>query len=156
MGLIQVASLAWIVYLAADIGSVGGGYFSGRLIRSGVAPVRSRLIAMGCAAGLAPFGMLIAMHLGMAPTLAIGALVAFAHLVFQVNMGALVVDLYPMRNVATVFGLIAAGSALGGFASTRLVGQIASTGSYDEIFLLMGLLHPVAWLIAWSSLRGRQ
>ena len=156
MGLIQVASLAWIVYLAADIGSVGGGYFSGRLIRSGVAPPRSRLIAMGCAAGLAPVGMLIATHLGIAPTLAIGALVAFAHLVFQVNMGALVVDLYPMRNVATVFGLIAAGSALGGFASTHLVGQIASTGSYDEIFLLMGLLHPVAWLVAWSSLRGRQ
>ena len=156
MGLIQVASLAWIVYLAADIGSVGGGYFSGRLIRSGVAPPRSRLIAMGCAAGLAPVGMLIATHLSIAPTLAIGALVAFAHLVFQINMGALVVDLYPMRNVATVFGLIAAGSALGGFASTHLVGQIASTGSYDEIFLLMGLLHPVAWLVAWSSLRGRQ
>jgi MFS transporter, ACS family, hexuronate transporter len=156
MGLIQVASLAWIVYLAADIGSVGGGYFSGRLIRSGVAPPRSRLIAMGCAAGLAPVGMLIATHLSIAPTLAIGALVAFAHLVFQINMGALVVDLYPMRNVATVFGLIAAGSALGGFASTHLVGQIASTGSYDEIFLLMGLLHPVAWLVAWSSLKGRQ
>ena len=53
---------------------------------------------------------------------------AFAHLVFQINMGALVVDIYPMRNVATVFGLIAAGSALGGFASTQLVGQLASTG----------------------------
>jgi MFS transporter, ACS family, hexuronate transporter len=156
MGLIQVASLAWIVYLAADIGSIGGGYFSGRLIRSGVAPPRSRLIAMGCAAGLAPVGMLIATHLGIAPTLAIGALVAFAHLVFQINMGALVVDLYPMRNVATVFGLIAAGSALGGFASTHVVGQLASTRSYDEIFLLMGLLHPVAWLVAWGSIRGKQ
>jgi MFS transporter, ACS family, hexuronate transporter len=114
------------------------------------------VITMGGAAVLAPFGMLIALHLGTAPTLAIGALVAFAHLVFQVNMGALVVDLFPMRNVATVFGLIAAGSALGGFASTRLVGQLASTGTYDEIFLLMGLLHPVAWFIAWASLRGRQ
>ena len=156
MTLVQVASLAWLVYLAADIGSVGGGYLSGRLIRSGVAPVRSRVITMGGAAVLAPLGMLIALHLGTAPTLAIGALVAFAHLVFQVNMGALVVDLFPMRNVATVFGLIAAGSALGGFASTRLVGQLASTGTYDEIFLLMGLLHPVAWFIAWASLRGRQ
>ena len=34
MALIQVASLAWIVYLAADVGSIGGGWFSGRLIRS--------------------------------------------------------------------------------------------------------------------------
>lgn len=155
MALIQVASLAWIVYLAADIGSVGGGLLSGRLIRSGVGPANSRLITMGGAAVLAPVGMLIALHLGFGPTLAIGALVAFAHLVFQVNMGALIVDIYPMRNVATVFGLIAAGSALGGFASTHLVGQLASTGTYDEIFLLMGLLHPLAWLVAWGSLRGR-
>jgi MFS transporter, ACS family, hexuronate transporter len=156
MTLMQVASLAWIVYLAADLGSVGGGYFSGRLIRSGLAPVRSRLIAMACAAALAPAGMLIALHPNVGSTLAIGAMVAFAHLIFQVNMGALVVDFYPSRHMATVFGLIAAGSALGGFASTHLVGQLASTGAYSEIFLLMGLLHPLAWLVAWLSLRGRQ
>jgi MFS transporter, ACS family, hexuronate transporter len=156
MGLIQLASLAWIVYLAADVGSVGGGFLSGRLIRRGIAPAKSRLITMGGAAVLAPLGMLIALHLNIGPTLAIGALVAFAHLVFQVNMGALVVDLYPMRHVATVFGLIAAGSALGGFLSTHVVGQIASTGAYDWVFLLMGLLHPLAWLVAWASIRGRQ
>jgi MFS transporter, ACS family, aldohexuronate transporter len=156
MGLIQVASLAWIVYLAADIGSVGGGWLSGWLIRSGVAPARSRLITMAGAAVLAPVGMVIATHPGIGPTLAIGALVAFAHLVFQVNMGAIVVDLFPMRHIATVFGLIAAGSAFGGFLSTHLVGQLASTGAYSSIFLLMGLLHPLACLIAWGSLRGRK
>jgi ACS family hexuronate transporter-like MFS transporter len=154
--LIQVASLAWIVYLAADLGSIGGGWFSGRLVRSGLPPARSRLIAMGCAAVVAPLGMLIALQLGTAPTLALGALVAFAHLVFQVNIGVLVVDLFPMRNVATVFGLIAAGSAFGGFASTYVVGQLASTGAYSGIFLLMGMLHPAAWLVAWLSTRGKQ
>ena len=153
--LIQVASLAWLVYLAADLGSVGGGLFSGRLIRSGVAPARSRRIAMGWAAALAPVGMLIALRMDTGPTLALGALVAFAHLVFQVNIGALAVDLYPMRYLATVFGLIAAGSALGGFASTALVGKLASMGAYDEIFFLMGLLHPLAWVIAWASSRNR-
>lgn len=155
MTLIQVASLAWIVYLAADIGSIGGGWFSGRLIRSGIAPQRSRIIAMGCAAVLAPIGMTIALHMGTAATLAIGALVAFAHLVFQINIGALVVDRFPMRHVATVFGLIAAGSALGGFGSTYVVGQIASTGAYDWVFILMGVLHPIAWLVAWISTRDR-
>jgi ACS family hexuronate transporter-like MFS transporter len=156
MTLVQLASVAWIVYLAADLGSIGGGLFSGRLIRNGVAPARSRLIAMGCAAVVAPFGMLIALQLGTAPTLALGALVAFAHLVFQVNIGVLVVDLFPMRNVATVFGLIAAGSAFGGFASTSVVGQLASTGAYDGIFLLMGMLHPTAWLIAWLATKNKQ
>jgi MFS transporter, ACS family, hexuronate transporter len=155
MTLIQVASLAWLVYLAADIGSIGGGWFSGRLIRSGIAPARSRLIAMTCAAALAPIGALISLQPGIGPTIALGALVAFAHLIFQINIGVLVVDIYPMRHVATVFGLIAAGSALGGFGSTQLVGRLASTHAYDAIFLLMATLHPIALLVAWSSLRGR-
>lgn len=153
MGLAQVATLAWMVYLAADIGSVGGGYLSGRLIRAGVAPQRSRIIMMGVVAALAPLGMLIALHPSIGLTLAIGALVACVHLVFQVNITALAVDRFPLRIVATVFGLIAAGSALGGFASTRIVGEIASTGSYDWIFVLMALLHPLAWLAAWSTTR---
>jgi MFS transporter, ACS family, hexuronate transporter len=156
MALIEVASLAWLVYLAADVGSIGGGWFSGRLIRAGIAPARSRLIAMTCAAAVAPIGMLISLRLGIAPTIALGALVAFAHLVFQINIGVLVVDIYPMRHVATVFGLIAAGSALGGLLSTQLVGQLASTRAYGGIFLLMGVLHPVALAVAWSSLRGRK
>jgi ACS family hexuronate transporter-like MFS transporter len=156
MALIQVASLAWIVYLAADVGSIGGGWFSGRLIRAGIAPARSRLIAMTCAAALAPIGMLISLRLGVGSTIALGALVAFAHLVFQINIGVLVVDLYPMRHVATVFGLIAAGSATGGLLSTQLVGQLASTHAYGGLFLLMGMLHPIALLIAWVSLRGRK
>lgn len=156
MTLMQVASLAWIVYLAADLGSVAGGVLSGRLIRVGVAPARSRLLAMGGAACVAPMGMLIALNPGTAPTLAIAAAVTFAHLVFQINIGALAVDLYPVRYVATVFGLIAAGSALGGFASTQLVGRLASTGAYREIFLLMSLLHPLAWLAAWKSTKHRR
>lgn len=156
MGLVEVASLAWLVYLAADLGSIGGGWFSGRLIRAGFAPTRSRLIAMTCAAAIAPIGMLISLRLGIAPTIALGALVAFAHLVFQINIGVLVVDVYPMRHVATVFGLIAAGSALGGFASTQLVGTLASTHAYGGIFLLMGMLHPLALAVAWASLRGRK
>lgn len=155
MTLLQVASLAWIVYLAADIGSVGGGWLSGRFIRNGMEPAKSRIVAMAGAATLAPMGMFISAEPGMGPTLALGALVAFAHLVFQINIGALVIDLYPMRYVATVFGLIAAGSAFGGFASTYLVGRLASTGAYDQIFLLMGVLHPLAWFVAWSALRGR-
>jgi ACS family hexuronate transporter-like MFS transporter len=155
MGLLEVASLAWIVYLAADLGSIGGGWFSGRLIRTGIAPARSRLIAMTCAAAVAPIGVLISLQPGIGPTIALGALVAFAHLVFQINIGVLVVDVYPMRHVATVFGLIAFGSALGGFVSTWLVGQLASTHAYGRIFLLMGMLHPLALLVAWSSLKGK-
>lgn len=153
--LVGVASLAWIVYLAADIGSIGGGLFSGKLIARGMAPQKSRLVAMGVGAALAPLGMLIALSPPIPGVLALGALVAFSHLMFQVNMGALIVDRYPARTMATIFGLIAAGSGLGGFLSTSLVGKLASQEDYGSVFLLMGLLHPLAWTIAWVTTRGR-
>lgn len=155
MDLAAVAATAWIVYLAADIGSVGGGWFSGRLIRRGMTPAKSRLVALAVAAALAPAGMLLATGPAIPLTLAIAALVAFAHLIFQINLGTLVVDLYPTRVVATVFGFIAAGSGLGGMLSTPLVGQLAQSGNYPMIFLLMGLLHPIAVLVAWLSLRSQ-
>lgn len=156
MTLLAIAQLAWVVYLASDIGSIGGGWFSGWLIRRGAAPVRSRMIAMTLAAALAPFGMLIAMHVGIGLTLALAAVVAFAHLVFQVNMGTLIVDHYPQRTVATVFSIIAAGSGLGGILSTQLVGHLASGGSYGRIFLLMGLLHPIACAVVWATPAARR
>lgn len=155
MDLAAVAATAWIVYLAADIGSVGGGWFSGRLIRRGMAPAKSRLTALAIAATLAPAGMLLSTGPAIPLTLAIAALVAFAHLIFQINLGTLVVDLYPTRVVATVFGFIAAGSGLGGMLSTPLVGELAQSGNYPMIFLLMGLLHPTAVLVAWLSLRSQ-
>lgn len=151
MTLLAIAHLAWVVYLASDIGSIGGGWFSGWLIRRGGAPVRSRMIAMTLAGALAPFGMLIATHVGIGLTLALAAVVTFAHLVFQVNMGALIVDHYPQRTVATVFGIIATGSSLGGIFSTQLVGYLAAGGSYGRIFLLMGLLHPMACAVVWAT-----
>lgn len=155
MTLIGLASVAWIVYLAADLGSIGGGLLSGGLVKRGIEPARGRLIAMGVAATLAPAGMLISTAPGTGIVLLLAGVVAFAHLVFQVNMAALVVDLYPARVVATVFGMIAAGSGFGGILSTQLVGQLVATRSWDPLFLLMGTLHPLACLIAWLSIGRR-
>jgi len=155
LDLATIAATAWIVYLAADIGSIGGGLFSGRLIRRGMAPARSRIMTLAAAAMLAPAGMAIAAGPSIPITFAIAALVAFAHLVFQINLSTLVVDLYPTRVVATVFGIVAAGSGLGGIFSTQLIGQFAQSGNYAQIFLFMGLLHPAAALVAWLSLRSQ-
>lgn len=155
LDLAAVGATAWIVYLAADVGSVGGGLLSGALIRRGMTPVRSRLVAVTVAACIAPVGMLIATGVGIPVTFALAAAVAFAHLIFQINLGTLVVDLYPPRIVATVFGFVAAGSGLGGILSTQLVGKLASSGAYAEIFVLMGCLHPLAVLVAWAALRSQ-
>ncbi len=95
MSLAAIASLAWVVYVAADIGSVGGGAISGALVRRGVSPVRSRLLTMTGAAALAPIGILITLHPPLPVLLGLACLVTFAHLVYQINLTTLVVDLFP-------------------------------------------------------------
>ncbi|WP_066547352.1 MFS transporter, partial [Sphingomonas sp. CCH15-F11] len=55
-GLVAVASTAWIVYLAADIGSLGGGWLSDRLVKRGMRPREARLRIMRIAAIIIPIG----------------------------------------------------------------------------------------------------
>ncbi|MCX6628932.1 MAG: MFS transporter [Candidatus Solibacter sp.] len=143
----QVGRIAWIVYLAADLGCILGGYLSGVLIKRGFTPVRSRLWVMGIAAVLLPLSPLI--NTASTPLMAvcIAGIAAFAHLTWQISLSALVVDLYPKPLVGTVFGLVAAGSGFGGMISTNLVGRAVTYWSYAPVFVVMGFLHPVAYLM---------
>ena len=146
LSLAEVGRIAWLVYLAADIGCILGGWLTMWLIRRGLAPARSRLRVMAIAAVLVPLSPL--MNHVSSPLAAVGiaAIAAFAHLCWQVALGALIVDLYPKPLVGTVFGLIAAGSGFGGMLSTNLVGQAVTYYSYAPVFVAMGFLHPVAFL----------
>jgi ACS family hexuronate transporter-like MFS transporter len=153
LALVEVGRVAWIVYLAADLGSIVGGSLSGALIRRGTAPLASRVRIMSVAAVLAPLGGLIAAGPRLEVVLLLGAGVAFAHLTWQVTMGALIVDLYPARMVATVFGFIAAGSGFGGMLSTYAIGRIVTASSYEPVFLMLMLLHPCALLLVRKFIR---
>jgi len=153
MSLATVASLAWIVYVAADIGSVGGGAISGVLVRRGMTPVRSRLTAMTGAAILAPLGFFITLHPSVPVLFALACTVTFAHLVYQINLTSMVVDIFPSRYIASVAGLIGCGSALGGMASAQVVGELVSGNAFDRTFVLMAFLHPLAVLLAYLALR---
>lgn len=155
MTLVNMGKIAWIVYLAADLGSIVGGSWSGVLIRRGAAPVAARLRVMKMAALLAPIGALIATGVSVPVVLGIAAVVSFVHLTWQVTMGALVVDLYPKDKIATAFGFIAAGSGLGGTLSTAAVGWLVTHSSYEAVFLIMALLHPAALWLALRLLRSK-
>lgn len=148
LSLLAVASTAWLVYLAADFGSVGGGWMSGRMIRRGITPARARLRLMAIAACVAPAGAFIAFQPVLPVTFALAALVALAHMAFLVNLSTLIVDRFPGRQVATIFGFVAAGSGVGGIISTGIVGSFAGTRDYGTVFLVMALLHPIGWIIA--------
>ncbi|KQV57009.1 MFS transporter [Caulobacter sp. Root343] len=142
--LLDVARLAWVIYLAADFGSILGGMASGAAGRRFNSPVKGRLSIMAAAAMFAPLGAIIAAGPHLPLIFAIAALVSFCHQAWLVNLSALITDLFPTQAVGTAFGLIGAGSGLGGMASTYIVGALVTWHSYGAVFLCMAILHPVA------------
>jgi len=150
LSLSEVGRLVWVVYLAADLGSIIGGWASGAMIKRGVSIIPSRKRVMFAAACLLPLSPFIVFVPSLYLALGIASVAACAHLAWQVTLGVMIVDLYPPRTVATVFGVIAAGSGLGGLISTGVVGRLVTDYSYVPVFCLMGGLHPLALLLIWQ------
>ncbi len=147
MTLAEVGRIAWLVYLAADIGCIFGGWLSGWFIRRGVAPATSRLYVMAIAAVLLPLSPLI--YSAPTPLMAvmIASVAAFAHLSWQISLSTIILDVFPKPLLGTVFGVVAAGSGLGGMLSANLIGRAITSWSYAPVFLAMGFLHPAAFVM---------
>ena len=170
-------TITWIVYGAAGLGSLAGGWLSGLLVKRGRKPASSRLrVMLGCAC-IMPVSPFIAQVTGLSSTITLTVCVVFASLAWLINLSALVVDVVPGHTLGTVFGVVAAGSTLGGIAMNMLVAAMVSGPSakaagfldqafktafgplvnavegkgYEPWFLAMAFLHPLALLLLWAG-----
>ena len=143
----EVGRITWIVYLAADVGCITGGWLSGKLIQRGFTAPASRIRVMAIAVFLAPLSVLVPRAASPLIAVLIAAAVVFAHLLWQTCLSTLVVDLNPRHMMGTVFGIVAAGSGLGGMISTNLIGRLVTHYSYTPVFLVMGFMHPLAFVL---------
>ena len=131
------------IYVLADVGSVGGGWFSSRLISGGWSVNRSRKTAMAVAAVLilptlfAPF----ARNLWVA--VAIVSVAAAAHQWWSCNLFTSVSDMFPRRAVASVVGIGGFVGAMSAMGFQRLTGYILeATGSnYRIIFVICAIVY---------------
>jgi ACS family hexuronate transporter-like MFS transporter len=103
LSLVEVGRVAWVVYLAADIGSVAGGWLSGRFIGRGLRPIAARKAVLRIAA----IGVLVGPFVPFATSLPIVLLcaagVALAHLAWQVTLSALIGYLVTHYSYTPVF-----------------------------------------------------
>jgi ACS family hexuronate transporter-like MFS transporter len=168
-------TITWIVYAAAGVGSLAGGWLSGLLVKGGKSPAASRLwIMLGCAC-IMPVSPFIAQATGLSATMTLTVCAVFASLAWLINISALVVDVVPKHSLGTVFGVVAAGSALGGVVMNMVVAAMVSGPSakaagfldqafktvfgplvgavegkgYEPWFFAMAFLHPLALLLLW-------
>ena len=99
------------------------------------------------AAALMPLSMAVGFVESRAVSLALICVVTFAHMGWKTNQATLTNDIYPREVVGVVSGLLAFGNGLGGTIFTALTGWMVVQFNYASVFVLMGLLHPVSYLL---------
>jgi ACS family hexuronate transporter-like MFS transporter len=144
--MVQMGMLAWLPYLTADLGAFGGGIASGWLIKRGFGPVQARKMAMLPCALLMPLSVLVPGS-SSAVAMVLISVVTFAHMAWKTNLMTLTNDIYPVGVLGSVAGIIAFGSGVGSTLFTNLTGQVVQHYSYTAIFVIMGFLHPLSYLI---------
>ena len=145
--MLQIAVGATLPFVFADLGSFAGGWAGQRLIRGGMSVNRSRKLMIWAGALLVPLALpavyvdsaivaILCMGLGM-----------FAIQVKSSSLFALPADLFPARDVATVWGMSGAAGSAAAALSQPLIGlMIDRAGSYEPVFIAVSSLHILSAL----------
>jgi ACS family hexuronate transporter-like MFS transporter len=136
------------IYLLSDIGSVVGGWASGRMIKAGRSVNFARKATMlGCAFAVTPIYFAQSYDSLWVAVLVIGVATA-AHQAFSANLYTLPSDLFPRSAVGSVIGIGGTAGAVGGMIFTLYIGQILDRiGSYTPIFIVAGSAYFIALAI---------
>ena len=150
----EMAMVAWMPYLSADLGAMSGGWMSGRLIAKGWNTLSARKAVMLPAALVMPVSLIVATTPSSAIAIAMICVVTFAHMAWKTNLATVTNDLYPTQVVGSVSGVFAFGNGLGGLLFTALTGWLVQYSGYFWVFAFMGVLHPLAFVVFRGLVRS--
>ena len=153
---VRMGLLGWIPFCFLDLGSVIGGYTSGRLIGTGVPPILTRKILMTMAACLGIAGIASQNRLGPLTALLALCISSFGVGVWSANLHALAADGFPEQNVASNHGIAGSAGAIGGVIFNTSVGHFVSTGNHLPIFISLASLEPLGVMFLWMLFKEKQ
>jgi ACS family hexuronate transporter-like MFS transporter len=145
LSLLQLGPPIIVIYVVADIGSVGGGWLSSSLIRRGWSVNAARKTAMLiCAIAVVPIVAAASIH-SMWGAVALISLATAAHQGWSANLFTLATDMFPRQAIGSVVGLGGFAGAVGGMLIAKLVGYVLQmTGSYTTVLLIAGVAYLTA------------
>ncbi len=138
------------IYLAADGGSIGGGWLSSWLLKRGWTPNRARKTAMLLCASCVVGVMFVPLtHGNLWMAVALIGVAAGAHQGWSANLYTLVSDTFPEEAVGSVVGLGGLGGAIGGAMVSPMIGYWLdlSHRAYGPIFVAAGSVYLIALLL---------
>ena len=150
-----LALWAWLPFLAADMGSLGGGYLAPFTMRRfGASLVTSRKIVMTtgalCMLGPACIGLVGDYRMAIA-LFCIGG---FAHQMLSGALLTLAADVFDAGSVGRASGMAGSAAWIGGMLFTFAIGKSADSFGYNPLFVSLGVLDLVAALVLWGLLRA--
>jgi MFS transporter, ACS family, aldohexuronate transporter len=137
-----------VIYNAACVGSIGGGWLSARFLKVGWSVNRARKTAMLiCAVTIIPI-VAAANVRSLWGAVALVSLATAGHQGWSANMFTFASDLFPRRAVASVVGIGGFGGAVGGMLIAAFTGwMLQITGSYVPMFVIAGCIYLIALLL---------
>lgn len=135
-----------VIYLIADVGSVGGGWLSSNLIQRGWSVNKSRKTAMLlCALAVTPV-LAVPWIESLWPAVLLIGLAAAAHQGWSANLFSTASDTFPRQAVASVVGIGGMAGSVGGILLSLLTGAVLqmTPGDYTVNFLIAGSAYLVA------------
>ena len=147
--LAQVAAPLIVIYVLADVGSVGGGWLSGAFIKRGWSVNAARKTTMLIAALLIVPTAFAPVMTGMWASVLIVGLAAAAHQWWSANIFTLSSDMFPREAVGTVVGIGGFAGAMGGVLFQRVTGAVLQSNgnNYVPIFITCALAYVSALLV---------
>jgi ACS family hexuronate transporter-like MFS transporter len=147
--LATVAAPLIVIYVMADVGSVGGGWLSGALIKRGWSVNKGRKITLLTAALLIVPTMMAPRVSALWAAVFIVGVAAAAHQWWSANLFTLSSDMFPRQAVGSVVGIGGFFGALGGVAFQRTTGLVLqhNGNNYVPIFVVCGLAYVTALVI---------
>jgi len=144
------------IYLMADVGSVGGGWLSSRLLSRGWSVNAARKCAMLICALTALPVMFSAVVPNMWVAVLFVGLAASAHQGFSSNLFTTVSDMFPKSAVGSVVGIGGTAGALGAMLlltiTGRLFAQLSATASTTSVYTTLFVIAGCAYLASLAAM----
>jgi ACS family hexuronate transporter-like MFS transporter len=141
----QIGLFAWVPYVAADAGSLVGGWLSGHLIGRGWTADRARKSVIVAGALLMSAGILAALSDSAIAALAFISVVLFGFQSWINNVQTMPSDFFPEDAVASVGGV---GAGVGAIVFTLTTGFVVDHfHSYTPILVVAGLLPVLGTIV---------
>jgi ACS family hexuronate transporter-like MFS transporter len=147
----QIGLFAWVPYVAADAGSLVGGWLSGHLIGRGWTADRARKSVIAAGALLMSAGILAALSDSAIAALAFISVVLFGFQSWINNVQTMPSDFFPEDAVASVAGLGGVGAGVGAIVFTLTTGFVVDHfHSYTPILVVAGLLPVLGTIVLFA------